>query len=70
MVAGRGRVAFDRSYDATLRVTIDRIMVMNRDGSGKHFVTPLALSASDPAWAPDGGQIAFSAASRTWRPTR
>ena len=54
------RIAFDRSYNATLRLTIDRIMVMNRDGSGKHFVTPLAMTAFDPAWSPDGGEIAFS----------
>ncbi len=54
------RIAFDRSYDATLRVTVDRIIVMKRDGSGKHFVTPLAMTAFDPAWSPDGGEIAFS----------
>jgi hypothetical protein len=54
------QIAFDRSYDATVRLTIDRIIVMNRDGSGKHFVTPLAVTAFDPAWSPDGGEIAFS----------
>jgi Tol biopolymer transport system component len=54
------QIAFDRSYEATLRLTIDRILIMKRDGSGKHFVTPLAMTAFGPAWSPDGGQIAFS----------
>jgi Tol biopolymer transport system component len=54
------RIAFERSYDITLRQTIRRIMVMNRDGSGKHAITPASMLASEPAWSPDGSEIAFS----------
>ena len=54
------RIAFWRFYDLTVRRRIDRIMVMRRDGSGVHAVTPASMSASDPAWSADGTEIAFT----------
>ena len=40
-----------------------RVFVMNQDGSGQHLVSPVADSTVDdvqPAWSPDGTQIAFA----------
>jgi TolB protein len=36
-----------------------QIRVVNADGSGKKILTPDGMNAQDPAWSPDGRQIAF-----------
>jgi Tol biopolymer transport system component len=36
------------------------LFVANADGSGQRMITPWALGAANPDWAPDGSRIAFN----------
>jgi Tol biopolymer transport system component len=48
------RIAFESDRDGHLH-----IWVMNADGTGAHVITSNVDGANDPAWSPDGREIAF-----------
>lgn len=56
---GVGQLAFASSRDG-----IPQIFVMNIDGTGARKVTQLADGACQPAWSPDGSQLAFTSPCR------
>jgi Tol biopolymer transport system component len=48
-------IAFERRWKGG-----DYVLLMDRDGSNIHRLTPRDASAHNPAWSPDGSRIAFS----------
>jgi Tol biopolymer transport system component len=40
-------------------VTGFSVWIMNRDGSGRHQITPDGMDAGSPDWSPDGARIVF-----------
>lgn len=49
-----GKILYQRAAN------LDKLVVMNADGTGQKLLTPFTASDSDGAWSPDGSKIAFT----------